>query len=72
MQASQKLLEAAETLSRQPQAMQLRYLQTLTEVANETSNTILFPLPIDLVAPLLKTAAPSVMPPASRREGDEA
>jgi regulator of protease activity HflC (stomatin/prohibitin superfamily) len=72
MQASQRLLEAAQTLSQQPQAMQLRYLQTLTEVANETSNTILFPLPIDLVAPLLRTSAPSVLPQAPRRESGQA
>lgn len=44
MQASQKLLEAAQILSKQPQALQLRYLQTLTEIANDRSNTIVFPL----------------------------
>lgn len=49
MQASQKLLEAAQILSQQPQALQLRYLQTLTEIANDRSNTIVFPLPMDLV-----------------------
>lgn len=53
MQASQKLLEAAQTLSQQPQAMQLRYLQTLTEIAGERSNTIVFPLPMDLIDSLL-------------------
>jgi regulator of protease activity HflC (stomatin/prohibitin superfamily) len=54
MQASQKLLEAAKTLSQQPQALQLRYLQTLTEIAGERSNTIVFPLPMDLVETLIK------------------
>ena len=54
MQASEKLLEAARTLSQQSQALQLRYLQTLTEIANEKSNTIVFPLPMDLVESLLK------------------
>ena len=49
MQASVKLLEAARTLSQQSQAMQLRYLQTLTEIAGERSNTIVFPLPMELV-----------------------
>lgn len=44
MQASQKLLEAAQILAKQPQALQLRYLQTLTEIANDRSNTIVFPL----------------------------
>ncbi len=52
MQAAQKLLEAARTLSKQPQALQLRYLQTLTEIAGERSNTIVFPLPMDLVEAL--------------------
>jgi regulator of protease activity HflC (stomatin/prohibitin superfamily) len=53
MQASQKLLEAATTLAKQPQALQLRYLQTLTEIAGERSNTIVFPLPMDLVETLI-------------------
>ena len=69
MQASQRLLEAAQTLALQPQAMQLRYLQTLTEVASEGSNTIVFPLPIDLVAPLLRTGAATAMP-APGGDGD--
>ena len=49
MQAAEKLLEAAKTLSQQSQALQLRYLQTLTEIAGERSNTIVFPLPMDLI-----------------------
>lgn len=49
MQASEKLLEAAQTLSTKSEAMQLRYLQTLTEIAGENSNTIVFPLPMDLL-----------------------
>ena len=53
MQAAHKLLEAAQTLSQQPQALQLRYLQTLTEIAGERSNTIVFPLPMDLVETLI-------------------
>ena len=53
-QAATQLSEAAATLAQQGQALQLRYLQTLTEVANEGSSTIVFPLPIDLVKPLLK------------------
>ncbi len=52
LQASEKLLEAAQVLSREPQALQLRYLQTLTEIAGEKSSTIVFPLPMDLLAPL--------------------
>jgi len=53
MQAADKLLQAAKTLAQQPQALQLRYLQTLTEIANERSNTIVFPLPMDLVDTLI-------------------
>ncbi len=54
MQAAEKLLEAARILSQQSQALQLRYLQTLTEIAGERSNTIVFPLPMDLVESLIK------------------
>ncbi len=54
LQASQKLMEAAQTLIQQPQAIQLRYLQTLVEVAGDKSSTIVFPLPMDLIEPLLK------------------
>jgi regulator of protease activity HflC (stomatin/prohibitin superfamily) len=53
MQASQKLMEAAEILSKQPQAIQLRYLQTLNDMSSKNnSNTIVFPLPLDLIGPL--------------------
>ncbi|MFQ5487439.1 MAG: slipin family protein [Gammaproteobacteria bacterium] len=52
LQASQKLLEASQILSQQPQAIQLRYLQTLTEIAGDKSSTIVFPLPMDLLEPL--------------------
>ncbi|MFO7594291.1 MAG: slipin family protein [Pseudomonadota bacterium] len=49
MQASAKLLEAAQMLTQQSEAMQLRYLQTLTEIAGEKTNTIVFPLPMNLI-----------------------
>jgi regulator of protease activity HflC (stomatin/prohibitin superfamily) len=52
-QAASMLAEAAKTLSSQKQALQLRYLQTLKEVAGERTNTIIFPLPLDLIKPLL-------------------
>ena len=52
LQASEKLLEASRILSRQPQALQLRYLQTLTEIAGDKSSTIVFPLPMDLLEPI--------------------
>jgi len=53
-QASQKLAEAAKVISEQESALQLRFLQTLTEVAAEKNSTILFPLPIDLIRPFLE------------------
>jgi len=53
LQASQKLLQAAQTLAHEPQAMQLRYLQTLTTIAADKNSTIVFPLPIDLLNTLL-------------------
>ena len=53
-QASEKLLEAANVLSRSPQAMQLRYLQTLTQVAGDKSSTLVFPVPVDLLSKLMR------------------
>ena len=54
-QASQKLAEAASVLSGQSQALQLRYLQTLTEISGEKNKrTIIFPLPLDLITPIYK------------------
>ncbi len=53
-QASEKLLSAAQILSKSPAAIQLRYLQTLTEVATEKNSTILFPVPIDLITSFMK------------------
>ncbi len=47
-------MEAADILAGQPQAIQLRYLQTLTEMAGDKTSTIVFPLPMDLIEPLLK------------------
>lgn len=56
-QAADKLLEAANKLAQQSQALQLRYLQTLTEIAGERSNTIVFPLPMDLIENLVRKAS---------------
>jgi len=53
LQAAEKLLQAAQMLSRQPEAMQLRYLQTLGAIAGDKSSTIVFPVPIDLLGTLL-------------------
>ena len=54
LEASQQLSEAAEIIGRQPATLQLRYLQTLTEIAAEKNSTIIFPLPMDLIAAFLK------------------
>ena len=52
-QAAQMLVQAAESLARQPSAMQLRYLQTLADISHEKTQVIVFPLPLDLIKPLL-------------------
>ncbi len=77
--ASQTLADAARVISTEPAALQLRYLQTLTEIAVEKNSTIIFPLPIDLVEPLSEMmrkaagmngatrsapVAPTVLPPS--------
>jgi regulator of protease activity HflC (stomatin/prohibitin superfamily) len=56
LQASEKLMAAAEILAKQPQALQLRYLQTLTEIAGDKSSTIVFPLPVELLDALKSMA----------------
>ncbi|MDX1549024.1 MAG: slipin family protein [Lysobacter spongiicola] len=52
-QAAEKLVQAAKLMGEDPRAIQLRYLQTLTEIAGERTSTIVFPLPLDLVEPML-------------------
>ena len=54
-QASQRLADAAKVLADQPSALTLRYLQTLREIATENNSTTIFPIPIDLLRPFLKT-----------------
>lgn len=56
MQAAEHLMMAAKKLSEQPTALQLRYLQTLTEIAGERTNTIVFPLPMDMIENLISKA----------------
>lgn len=58
VQRAQKLMEASQTLSNSPSALQLAYLQTLTEIAGDKTNTIIFPLPVDIIKPLLDLANP--------------
>ncbi|MBE0621832.1 MAG: slipin family protein [Burkholderiales bacterium] len=54
LQASEKLLQAAQVMARQPEAMQLRYLQTLSNIAGDKASTIVFPVPMDLITPMLE------------------
>ena len=56
LEASEKLLEAAQMLAQKAEAMQLRYLQTLTQIAGEKSSTIVFPVPVDVIGPILEAA----------------
>ncbi|MEK7783573.1 MAG: slipin family protein, partial [Candidatus Binatota bacterium] len=53
-QASQKLADAAEVMGKQPMALQLRFLQSLVEIASEKNSTTIFPVPIDLLTPFIK------------------
>ena len=57
-QASEKLAEAGAVIGREPTTLQLRYLQTLTEIASEKNSTLIFPLPIDLFSAFVKRIAP--------------
>jgi regulator of protease activity HflC (stomatin/prohibitin superfamily) len=54
LQASEKLLQAARVLAGQPEAMQLRYLQTLTNIAGDKSSTVVFPVPMDVITPIME------------------
>ncbi len=54
LQASEELREAAETLSKNPASLQLRYLQTLLELGADQNSTVVFPLPVDIITPFLK------------------
>jgi len=69
-QASERLRDAADILRPNPAALQLRYLQTLTEVGSNDSSTIVFPLPIDVLGPLLERAAAA--PATSRQSPSDA
>jgi regulator of protease activity HflC (stomatin/prohibitin superfamily) len=53
-QAAEKLAEAARIISKEPMALQLRYLQTLVTISSDRTNTVVFPLPIDLILPMLQ------------------
>ena len=62
LQASEKLLQAAQMLAQAPQAMQLRYLQTLGNIAGDKSTTIVFPVPMDLLSALKSSAGSDTKP----------
>ncbi len=57
LMASQRLADASRVLQSEPAALQLRYLQTLSEIATENSSTTIFPIPIDLLRPFYENAA---------------
>jgi len=63
LQASETLAQAARMLSSQPASLQLRYLQTLTEIATENNSTTIFPIPIDLLTPFLRRADDAMAAP---------
>jgi regulator of protease activity HflC (stomatin/prohibitin superfamily) len=67
-QASQTLAEAAEVINRNPVTIQLRYLQTLTEIGAEKNTTVVFPLPIDLIGGLFQANGREQAPPAETAE----
>jgi regulator of protease activity HflC (stomatin/prohibitin superfamily) len=64
LQASETLAQAARTLATEPTSLQLRYLQTVTEIATENNSTTIFPVPIELFRPFLKAAAAAAQPEA--------
>ena len=63
LQASEKLAQAAQTLAREPQAILLRYLETLTVIGADQNTTVVFPLPMDVIGPLLNKTKGSAPPP---------
>jgi regulator of protease activity HflC (stomatin/prohibitin superfamily) len=64
-QAAEKLSQAANIISVNPATLQLRYLQTLVEIGTSNSSTIVFPLPIDLLKPLIEPGAEGSVPHAA-------
>jgi regulator of protease activity HflC (stomatin/prohibitin superfamily) len=69
LQASEELRQAAETLSKNPASLQLRYLQTLLELGADHNSTVVFPLPVDIITPFLKH--PEVLTDIARSLNDE-
>jgi regulator of protease activity HflC (stomatin/prohibitin superfamily) len=71
LQASSQLAQAATIIASQPSTLQLRYLQTLTEIAVEKNSTIIFPLPLDLIEPFLQIARDNVALKAANANGHD-
>jgi regulator of protease activity HflC (stomatin/prohibitin superfamily) len=69
-QASQRLRDAADVISGNPASLQLRYLQTLTEIGASQNSTVVFPLPLDVVKPFLEATA-ALQPPEQQERRDE-
>ncbi len=67
-QAAAKLADAADVIARNPVTIQLRYLQTLLEIGSEQNSTVVFPLPIDLVGPLVQSLTPAGAHPQAPAE----
>jgi regulator of protease activity HflC (stomatin/prohibitin superfamily) len=63
LQASEELRQAADTLSKSPASIQLRYLQTLLELGADQNSTVVFPLPIDIIGPFMTKMTQLVAPP---------
>ena len=73
LQASEELRQAADTLSKSPASLQLRYLQTLLELGADQNSTVVFPLPMDIIGPLLERFGPQGgLPEANEDEDGEA
>ena len=72
LQASEELRQAADRLSKSPASLQLRYLQTLLELGADQNSTVVFPLPMDIIGPLLERFGPQGgLPEANEGEGGE-
>jgi len=71
LQASRMLQEAASIMAQQPMTLQLRYLQTLTEIASERNSTVVFPLPLDLITPFIPAAWRAAANPSPRGDAHE-
>jgi regulator of protease activity HflC (stomatin/prohibitin superfamily) len=72
LRASETLAQAAATLAREPSALQLRYLQTVTEIAAENNSTTIFPIPIELFRPFLQSIGSPARPQAAPAAVDPA